>query len=162
MGWCNTVSEFTGNRSCLIVAVATVAMAAALCAQGAARSLSGLVDVVVANGPESRLPAHLSVVLGISRTERETAVRQAVIRDGQTVHTFNVCIAKHDDVVMISVNEQDRSTRAYLVSAAGVLRKAVSYQVGAPAHERSLTEAHDDFANEIKLWTEFERRVGRV
>jgi hypothetical protein len=149
------VSDFTGSRSWLIVAVA---MATMLSAHGAARSLAGLVDAVVANGPENRLPAHLSVVLGIGRAERETAVKQAVIRDGQTVHTFNVCAAKHGDVVMMSFNEQNRSSKAYLVSAAGVLRKAVSYQAGEPANERSLAEARDDFANEIKLWTEFERR----
>ncbi|SRR6266700_909433 len=147
-----------GSRSWLIAVVAMAAMAAMLSAHGAARSLAGLVDAVVAHGPESRLPAHLSVVLGISRTERETAVKQAVIRDGQTVHTFNVCSAKHDDVVMMSVNEQDHTTKAYLVSAAGVLRKAVSYQAGAPANERSLAEVRGDFANEIKLWTDFERR----
>jgi hypothetical protein len=147
--------DFMGSRSWLIVAVA---MGAMFCAYGAAQSLSGLVDAVVAHGPESRLPAHLSVVLGISPTERETAVKQAIIRDGQTVHTFNVCAAKHDDIVMMSVNEQEHSTKAYLVSAAGVLRKAVSYQAGAPANERSLAEARDDFASEIKLWTGFERR----
>lgn len=152
------MSDFMGSRSWLIAVVAMAAMAAMLSAHGAARSLAGLVDAVVAHGPESRLPAHLSVVLGISRTERETAVKQAVIRDGQTVHTFNVCSAKHDDVVMMSVNEQDHTTKAYLVSAAGVLRKAVSYQAGAPANERSLAEVRGDFANEIKLWTDFERR----
>jgi hypothetical protein len=149
------VSDFTGNRRWLIVAVA---MAAMFSAHGAAKSLAGLVDAVVAHGPESRLLAHLSVVLGISRAERETAVKQAIIRDGQTVHTFNVCAAKHDDVVIMSVNEQDHTTKAYLVTAAGVLRKAVSYQAGAPANERSLAEARGDFANEIKLWTDFERR----
>src|SRR5258708_5910635 len=98
-----------GSRSWLIVAVA---MAAMLSAHGAASPLAGLIDAVVANGPESRLPAHLSVVLGISRTERETAVKQAVIRDGRMVHTFNVCAAKHADVVMMSVNEQEHSTKA--------------------------------------------------
>jgi hypothetical protein len=144
-----------GSRSWLIVAVA---MAAMLSAHGAAGSLAGLVDAVLAKGPESRLPAHLSVVLGVSRAERETAVKQAVIRDGQTVHTFNVCTANHDDVVIMSVNEQDHTTKAYLSSAAGVLRKAVSYQAGAPANERSLAEARGDFADEIKLWTGFERR----
>jgi hypothetical protein len=144
-----------GSRSWLIVAVAIGAM---LSAHGAAKSLAGLVDTVVAHGPESRLPAHLSVVLGISRAERETAVKQAVIRDGQTVHSFNVCTAKHDDVVIMSVNEQDHTTKAYLISAAGVLRKAVSYQAGAPANERSLTEARSDLDDEIKLWTSFERR----
>ena len=135
-----------------------VAMAAMLSAHGAAGPLAGLIDAVAANGPESRLPAHLSVVLGISQTERETAVKQAVIRDGRMVHTFNVCAAKHADVVMMSVNEQEHSTKAYLVSPAGVLRKAVSYQAGAPANQRSLTEARGDFADEIKLWTDFERR----
>jgi hypothetical protein len=149
------VSNFTGIRRWLIVAFA---MAAMLSAHGASKSLAGLVDAVVAHGPESRLPAHLSVVLGISRTERETAVKQAVIRDGQMVHTFNVCTAKHDDVVMMTVNEQNHSTKAYLVSATGVLRKAVSYQAGAPANERSLAEASEDFANEIKFWTEAGRR----
>jgi hypothetical protein len=143
------------GRSWLIVAVA---MGAMFSAHGAAKSLAGLVEAVVAHGPESRLPAHLSVVLGISRTERETAVKQAVIRDGKMVHTFNVCAAKHDDVVMMSVNEQEHSTKAYLISAAGVLRKAVSYQAGAPANERSLTEARGDFDDEIKLWTGFEHR----
>jgi hypothetical protein len=148
------VSDFTGNRSWWIVAVA---MAAMLSAHGAAKSLAGLIDTVLTQGPESRLPAHLSVVLGISRAERETAVKQAVMRDGQTVRTFNVCAAKHDDVVLMRVNEQDHTTKAYLTTAAGVLRKAVSYQPGAPAIERSLAEARADFANEMKFWTEFER-----
>ena len=133
-------------------------MGAMFSAHGAAKSLAELVEAVVAHGPESRLPAHLSMVLGISQAERETAVKQAIIRDGQTVHTFNVCAAKHDDVVMMSVNEQEHSTKAYLASAAGVLRKAVSYRAGAPANERSLAEARGDFANEIKLWTDFEHQ----
>jgi len=133
-------------------------MTVMLSAYGASVSLAGLIDTVVRNGPASRLPAHLSVVLGISRVEQETAVKQAVIRDGQTVHTFNVCAAKHADVVMMSVNEHEHSTKAYLTSAVGVLRKAVSYQAGAPANERSLAEARGDFANEIRLWTDFEHR----
>jgi len=144
-----------GNRSWLIIAVA---MAAMLCAHGAARSLAGLVDAVLRKGPDSQLPARLSVVLGITRTEQQTAVKQAVIRDGQTVHTFNVCAAKHDDVVLMSYNEQSRSTKAYLVSAAGTLRKAVAYQAGAAASERSLADARGDFAKEILIWTDFERR----
>jgi hypothetical protein len=145
------VIDFKGIRSWLVVVVAMTVM---LSAHGAAASLAGLIDAVVAKGPESRIPAHLSVVLGISRAERETAVKQAVLRDGQTVHTFNVCTAKHDDVVLMNVNEQNHSTKAYLVSAAGVLRKAVSYQAGAPANERSLAEARGDFASEVKFWTD--------
>jgi hypothetical protein len=155
------VNHFTGNRNWFIAAavtVAAIAMSATLGARGSAELFTGLVGEVIFRGPESRLPAHLSVVLGISAAERETAVRQAVIRDGQIVHTFNVCSAKPDDVVMMSVNEREHSTKAYLASAAGVLRKAVSYGEGAPANERSLTEARGDFAKEIKLWTDFERK----
>lgn len=133
---------------------ATVAVTATLRVHAAGGALAGLIDAVIAHGPESRVPAHLSVVLGISQVDRETAVKQAVIRDGQTVHTFNVCVAKHDDVVLMNVDEQDHSTKAYLVSAAGVLRKAVSYRAGAAAVERSAAEARRDLASEIKFWTE--------
>jgi hypothetical protein len=144
----------TPNRTWSIVAVA---MALMLSAHGASGSLVELVGAVLRGGPASRLPAHLSVVLGISRIGQETPVKQAVIRDGQTVHTFNVCAANPGDVVILSYNEQTRSTKAYLVSAAGVLRKAVSYQAGAPANDRPLADARSDFSNEIKFWTDFER-----
>ena len=147
--------ERAGKRGWLIVAVA---MTVVLSAYGASGSLSGLVGAVLRNGPSSQLPAHLSMVLGISRTDQETPVKQAVIRDGQTVHTFNVCAANPTDVVIVTYNEQSRSTKAYLVSTAGVLRKAVSYQAGAAPNDRSLADARADFANEIKFWTAFEGR----
>jgi hypothetical protein len=133
-------------------------MTLVLSAHAASESLAGLVGAVLRNGPSSQLPAHLSVVLGINRTEQETPVKQAVVHDGQTVHTFNVCAANPADSVIVSYNEQTRSTKAYLVSAAGVLRKAVSYQAGAAATDRSLAEARADFANEIKFWIAFEGR----
>jgi hypothetical protein len=149
------VRERVGKRGWLIVAVA---MTVVLSAYGASGSLMGLVGAVLRNGPSSQLPAHLSAVLGISRIAQETPVKQAVIRDEQTVHTFNVCTANPTDVVIVSYNEQSRSTKAYLISAAGVLRKAVSYQAGAAPTDRSLAEARGDFANEIKFWTAFEGR----
>jgi hypothetical protein len=149
------VSDFTGNRRWWIIAAAMTLM---LAAHGASGSLVGLIDLVVRNGPASRLPAHLSVVLGVSKIEQETPVKQTVVHDGQTVRTFNVCAAKPADVVIMSYNEQSRSTKAYLVTAAGVLRKAVSYQAGAPAIERSLAEARADFANEMKFWTDIKLR----
>jgi hypothetical protein len=133
-------------------------MAAAISTHAASGSLQGLVDTVLHEGSSSRLPPHLSVVLGISKEERETAVKQAVVRDGQTVKTFNVCTSKTSDVVIMSYNEQDRSTTAYLTSAAGALRKAVSYRAGAPAEDHPLRETRGDFAKEIKFWIDVERR----
>ena len=122
-------------------------------------SLAGLIDDVIRKGPASQLPAHLSMVLGVSGIEQPTAVKQAVLRDGDTVRTFNVCTANHSKVVMITYNEQSRSSKAYLVSPAGNLRKAVSFRAGAPATERSPRDARGDFAAEIKFWMNLQRQL---
>jgi hypothetical protein len=141
------------NRSWWVI---VVAVAAAVAARGAAtHSLKPLIDAVIRNGPDSQLPAHLSVMIGVSQVEHTTAVKQAVVRDGAIVRTFNVCVANHDDVVMMVYNEQTRSTKAYLSSPTGALRKAVSYQAGAPATERTAAAARGDFAKEITFWVEF-------
>jgi hypothetical protein len=137
-----------------------IAMVSILPAHGAGGSLAKLVDAVLRNGPNSQLPAKLSVVLGVSRLEQATPVKQAVMRNGSVVRTFNVCIADHNDIVLITYDEQSRSSKAYLVSPAGALRKAVSYQAGAPASQRSLSDAAGDFANEIKFWTDLEHAPG--
>ena len=91
----------------------------------------------------------------MSRVEQKTAVKQAVIRDGDTVRTFNVCMGNHSDLVIVTHNEKTQATKAYLLTAAGVLRKAVDYQAGGAPRERSHGEAGNDFASEIKFWTHF-------
>jgi len=149
------LSEVNGKRAWMFVAFAVMAI---LSSRAATPSLAPLIETVVRNGPDSQLPAHLSVVLGVSHVEQKTAVKQAVVRDGPTVRTFNVCAADHGDVVILTYNEQSHATKAYLVSPAGRLRKAVDYQAGEPAHERSLADARSDFAAEIKFWTDFARR----
>jgi hypothetical protein len=138
---------------------AAPAMAVILSAQGAAQPLGALVDAVVLKGPDGELPAHLSAVLGVNGTEQRAAVKQAVVRDGATVRTFNVCTVNRDNLVILTYDEQSQSTKAYLVSPTGALRKAVDYHTGAPAHERSLAEARKDFAAEMKFWTEFSTRL---
>jgi hypothetical protein len=129
-----------------------VAFCAMVCAHASPNSLADLIDAVIREGPASQLPAHLSVVLGVTKVEQPIAVKQAVVRDGNTVRTFNVSAADHRDVVMIKYNEQSRSSKVYLVSPKGELRKAVSFQAGAPAIERRLPEARGDFAAEMKFW----------
>ncbi len=149
--------EVMGRRSWLVIAVA---MTAILSAEGAATSLGHLVESVVRNGPDAELPAHLSVVLGLSRIEQQTAVKQAVVRDGATVRTFNVCTAGHE-LVMLTYDEHSRLTQVYLLSAAGVLRKAVRYQAGGAAEDRPLRDARGDFDREIKFWTDFAQHPAR-
>ena len=138
--------------------IVALVMTASLSAQAATPSLAPLVDTVLAQGPRSTLPAHLSVVLGISAAESATAVKQAVMRAGHTVRTFNVRLARHGDVVLMNVDEQDHATKAYLIAASGALRKAVSYRAGAPAVERNLMAARADYASELKFWIEVEQR----
>jgi len=147
--------EHTGKQAWLAVVVALAAIAGA---HSATRSLQGLIDAVVRNGPDSQLPAHLSVVLGVTRAEEMTAVKQAVIRDGVIVRTFNVCAANHDVVVLLTHDEHSQSTKAYLTSATGKLRKAVYYQAGAAANERSLVDARGDYEAELARWTTFDEK----
>jgi hypothetical protein len=149
------VREAAGKRVWLVVMAAVLAVASA---QSATRSLDALVDAVIRKGPDNQLPAHLSVILGVSALEQKTPVKQAVMRDGYMVRTFNVCTANHSDLVMMTYNEQNHSSKAYLVSPAGVLRKAVDYQAGDPANERSLADAHSDFLIELKFWTNLAAR----
>jgi hypothetical protein len=149
------VRAISVNRGWLMVGVALCAMASA---HAGARSLGDLIDTVIRQGPASQLPAHLSVVLGVSRVEQPTAVKQAVMRDGATVRTFNVVAADRSDVVLITYNELSRSSKAYLMSPEGKLRKAVSFLAGAPAIERSLREAGGDFTAEIKFWKDLEHK----
>jgi hypothetical protein len=151
------VREVKGKTAWWVIAAA---MASILSAHGVDGSLAKLVDAVLRNGPNGELPAHLSVVLGVSRLERPTAVKQAVMRDGHMVRTINVCTSNHADVVFIAYDEQSHSSKAYLVSPSGPLRKAVSYQAGAPANERSLADASSDFANEIKFWSDLANAPG--
>jgi hypothetical protein len=141
-----------GNRGWWVI---VVALATAVAAQGATtHSLKPLIDAVIRNGHDSQLPSHLSVIIGVSQIEQATAAKQAVMRDGAVVRTFNVCVANHDDVVIIVHNEQSRLSKAYLSSATGILRKAVAYQAGAPATVRPLPAARDDFAKEVNFWME--------
>ena len=142
----------TGNRGWWVI---VVALATAVAAQGATtHSLKPLIDAVIRNGHDSQLPSHLSVIMGVSQIEQATAAKQAVVRDGAVVRTFNVCVANHDDVVIIVYNEQSRLSKAFLSSATGTLRKALSFQAGAPATVRTLSAARDDFAKEINFWME--------
>jgi hypothetical protein len=66
---------------------------------------------------------------------------------------INVCTADRDKLVILNSDEQSQLTKAYFVSAAGALRKAVYYQAGDDAHQRSLKEARSDFAKELEFWT---------
>jgi hypothetical protein len=78
------------------------------------------------------------------------------------VRTFNVCTVNHDDVVILTYDELSHTTKAFLTSAAGKLRKAVDYQPGAAANERSLADARSDFTSEITFWTNLAQKPAQL
>jgi hypothetical protein len=104
-------------------------------------------------GPANQLPSHLSAVLGLSQGGNAVEVKQAVKRDAENVHVFNVCVGSKHDIVLINVDEHSHQSKAYLTSAKGTLRKAVAYSAGEPPVERSVKDAAADFARELALWS---------
>jgi len=128
-------------------------------ARAADHSYTGLIDAVLREGPEAELPPHLSMVLGLTRIEHSVPVKQAVIHDGHNFHVFNVGTANHKNLVILTHDDQDQSTKAYLISRAGQLRKAVAFHDNEVPHERSAAEARDDFAAETQFWTNFSSRL---
>ena len=127
-------------------------------AQAAVPLLQPLIGAVLRNGPDSQLPPHLSLVLGLSKSGQALPIKQAHLREGSVVRTFNVSTVDHEDVVLMSYDEQTRSTHAYLTSASGVMRMAVAYETGAQAVVRAKAEAAPDFRAELNRWTSLAKR----
>jgi hypothetical protein len=117
-----------------------------------------LIDAVRTQGPASTLPPHLSEVLKLTEGGQSTPVKQALMRDGDRVHTFNVRSDGHDDVVLMVFDTRTQATRAYLTGEAGKLRKAVSYQAGEAPTERSIQDARADFNAEVAYWSTLSRK----
>lgn len=140
---------------------ALFAMAAALPALGAGAGLDVLANTVLQKGLDGLLPPNLSLVLGIG-TGNAVPVKQAVLRNGALVRVFNVCVADHDDIVLLRTNEQKRTSRAYLVSRDGKLRKAVSFDAGGPPHLVPAARAKTAFSAEIRFWTHPDRQSSRT
>lgn len=119
-----------------------------------------LIDAVKSQGPASSLPPHLSEVLKLNAQGQSTPVKQALMRDGDRVHTFNVRSDGPADVVLMVFDTRTQATRAYLTAEQGKLRKAVSYQAGEAPMERSLADARADFSAEVAFWANLSRKSG--
>jgi hypothetical protein len=134
-------------------AAALIPVLAMASAQNAVPLLQPLIGAVLRNGPEGQLPPHLSLVLGLSKSGEPVPIKQALLREGPLVRTFNVSTVDHEDVVLMTYDEQSHSTHAYLTSASGVMRMAVEYETGAQAVVRAKRDAAPDFRAELKRWT---------
>lgn len=131
-----------------------------VCLLAAAASLaetswtSVLTQQALTAGFPSTVPPHVATVLGLTPKAESVPVKQLVSRADQQVHTFNVSVAKPRKVVIFAVDEKTQKTVVYLLSAAGKLRKAVSYQTGGEPHELPATEARTGLAREVRFWSD--------
>lgn len=121
-------------------------------AHGARPWTEGLAAQALSAGFLARLPPTVSVALGLVKAEEGTEVRQLVTKSGHRVRTFNVCVARESDLVVFNLDARSGATVAYLVSADGSLRKAVSYQAGREAREVAAPEARAGLAREARFW----------
>jgi hypothetical protein len=122
-------------------------------AYGATTAISALVDQVLAKGPATNLPPHLSLVLGLGTGVDGVAVKQAVMRSGPDVRVFNVCVSDPQKLVILHADEMRNLTAAYLFSPDSKLSKAVRYDAGGSPVEIPKAEADKAFAKEIHYWT---------
>lgn len=123
--------------------------------KGDAAWTGALTQQALTSGFQATLPPHVSVVLGLASKIESVPVRQLVSRAGQKVHTYNVSVAHHTDVVLFLVDERALSTVAYLLTSGGKLRKAVSYQTGGEPRELTASEARPGLAREIRYWSDY-------
>src|ERR1700730_15692097 len=81
-------------------------------------------EVANSKGLHSKLPPHISTLLGLSK-EAETAVLQGVVRSPNQVQGIDVSATNKSDVVLFVVDETTKDQVLYLTSPEGVLRKVV-------------------------------------
>lgn len=101
-----------------------------------------------------RLPVAVSKAFGLPKADDGTDVRQLLKKDGRRIRTFNVGVANHSDLVIFSIDAKEGANVAYLISADGSLRKAVSYQTGSnDTSELSAADARTGLARETRFWS---------
>lgn len=124
-----------------------------LSAHSARPGLEDLINTVLRSGRDGQLPPHLSLVLGIGFGDAPLPVKQAVLRDGPEARVFNVCVANHQDIVILRTNGLQQGTKAFLLSTTGKLLRAVSFRAGEQPMQTTVAEAHAASAEEVKFWT---------
>ena len=112
-----------------------------------------LTQQALGSGFLTRLPPNVSTAFGLPKAADGTDVRQLLTKDGHRIRTFNVSVASHADLVVFNVDAQSGATTAYLLTAEGELRKAVSYKAGGEAQPLPPADAKAGFAREKRYWS---------
>jgi len=125
----------------------------AVATASAATPLAATIDEAVRTGANATLPPNLSAVLGLGKIGQATRVRQLLVRKGHTVHAFNVDPLHRHEIVLFVADEDNKTTTAYLMTAAGRLRKAITYHGGEAPVTIPRAHAAASFAAESDSWT---------
>jgi hypothetical protein len=121
--------------------------------EGAAPWAQTLTQQALSSGFLTRLPVPVCKAFGLPKADEGTDVRQLITKDGHRVHTFNVSVGNHGDVVIFNVDARSGLTVAYLLGSDGALRKAVSYQSGSSdTQELGAAEARAGMVREGHFW----------
>jgi hypothetical protein len=108
-------------------------------------------DTAVRAGVHSKLPPHLSTLLGLSK-EEETPMLQSVVRTGKVVQGFEVSDANKKDIVIFVVDESANNQDLYLTSPEGTLRRVVSVKAGVGNVVKMTENERNAFKKEKTFW----------
>jgi len=87
------------------------------------------VETTLQNGFQTKLPPHISTLLGLTK-EEECPVMQGVVRSGRQVQGFDVSTANKNNVVIFVVDQTTNDQTLYLTSKDGMLRRVVRVEKG--------------------------------
>jgi hypothetical protein len=110
-------------------------------------------EIAHTKGLHSKLPPHISTLLGLSR-EAETAVLQGVVRSPNQVQGIDVSATNKEDVVLFDVDAATNDQVLYLTSPEGTLRKVVKVKAGVGEAVRISPDDKAAFEKEKQFWVD--------
>ena len=116
-------------------------------------TLAAAANTTFEKGVHSRLPPHISTLLGISH-EEERAVMQNVVRTPNHVQGLDVSIANKQDVILFVVDESANDQTLYLTSPEGSLRRVVKVKAGVGTTAPITEEDRKVFQKERQFWVD--------
>ncbi len=113
--------------------------------------LAQAASVTLQKGVHSKLPPHISTLLGLTK-EEPTPVAQGVLRFGTRVEGIDVSVADSKNIILFVVDETTGEQHFYLTSPEGTLRKVVLIKAGIGTLARITDEEQTAFKKEKQFW----------
>lgn len=115
------------------------------------KRMAQAVERTLQEGLPSKLPPHISTLLGLTK-EEECPVMQGVVRSGKQVQGFDVSTLSKNDVVIFVVDQTTNDQTLYLTSKDGVLRRVVRVEKGDGRVQEITDEDRTAFEKEMHFW----------